>query len=162
MPPVPKSIDVAQPGSAQAQQSKESTPMPEAATQPQAEAPLAGTNVSTSRFQDTRSLAEAFNLLLKYGDEFMDENPLVGEPGSFILSKSSDASVPIRQQPPPKPSTPVPAAAAAGRAGTPSVTAKTDTASVAQKTTAKAPEKEKTPTSPDENKLKRKRSKVAP
>lgn len=160
MPPVPKSIDVAQPGSAQAQQSKESTPMPEAATQPQAEAPLAGTNVSTSRFQDTRSLAEAFNLLLKYGDEFMDENPLVGEPGSFILSKSSDASVPIRQQPPPKPSTPVPAAA--GRAGTPSVTAKTDTASVAQKTTAKAPEKEKTPTSPDENKLKRKRSKVAP
>ncbi|KAL2007316.1 hypothetical protein VTN00DRAFT_8754 [Thermoascus crustaceus] len=162
MPPVPKSIDVAQPGAAQAQQSKESTPMPEAAAQPQTKAPLAGTNVSTSTFQDTRSLAEAFNLLSKYGDEFMDENPLVGEPGSFILSKSSDASVPIRQQPPPKPSTPVPAAAAAGRAGTPSVTAKTDTASVAQKTTAKAPEKEKTPTSPDENRLKRKRSKVAP
>ena len=40
------------------------------------------------------SLAESFALVSKYGDEYMDETALVGEPGSFILSRSGDAAAP--------------------------------------------------------------------
>jgi mediator of RNA polymerase II transcription subunit 6 len=43
-----------------------------------------------STIQDTRNLAEAFSLFSRYGDEFMDDSPLVGEPGSFILSKTNE------------------------------------------------------------------------
>ena len=81
MPPGPKLLETSQPMA----QSKETTPAPD--TQSQTKAPLAGGNVSDTAFQDTRSLMEAFTLLSRYGDEFMDENPLIGEPGSFILSK---------------------------------------------------------------------------
>lgn len=45
-----------------------------------------------SAIQDTRTLAESFNLFMQYGDEFMDENPLVGEPGSFIMSRTGDGA----------------------------------------------------------------------
>ncbi|MFT7763773.1 UNVERIFIED_CONTAM: hypothetical protein ODW78_21555, partial [Salmonella enterica subsp. enterica serovar Enteritidis] len=47
-----------------------------------------GGSTASSNYQDTRSLAESFSLLTRYGDEFMDESPLVGEPGSFILSRT--------------------------------------------------------------------------
>ncbi|KAL1981314.1 hypothetical protein VTN96DRAFT_2807 [Rasamsonia emersonii] len=89
MPPGPKQLtDTSQQttaAAAQSQQSKEGTPVPDG--QAPTKAPLAGANVSSSAFQDTRSLMEALTLLSKYGDEYMDENPLVGEPGSFILTK---------------------------------------------------------------------------
>ncbi len=41
--------------------------------------------------------AQSFNLYLRYGSEYMDENPLVGEPGSFKLSKarSGESALPI-------------------------------------------------------------------
>ena len=42
-----------------------------------------------TRVQD---MAESFALVSKYGDEYMDDIPLVGEPGSFILSRAGDAS----------------------------------------------------------------------
>ncbi|KAJ6151099.1 hypothetical protein N7470_007693 [Penicillium chermesinum] len=77
------------------QQSKESTPMPDAAppstaeTQTSSKAGL-GVSTSSSNYKDIRSLAESFNLFTRYGDEFMDENPLVGEPGSFILSRTGE------------------------------------------------------------------------
>jgi mediator of RNA polymerase II transcription subunit 6 len=38
-----------------------------------------------------KTLAESFTLLSRYGDEYMDESPLMGEPGSFILSRTGDA-----------------------------------------------------------------------
>ena len=41
-------------------------------------------------------LAESFNLATKYHGEYMDENPLIGEPGSFILQKSRE--VPTQSQ----------------------------------------------------------------
>ncbi|KAI9808750.1 MAG: hypothetical protein M1825_003902 [Sarcosagium campestre] len=43
-----------------------------------------GTGVDT--IQEALSLAEALSLTLRHGDEYMDETPLVGEPGNFILS----------------------------------------------------------------------------
>lgn len=42
--------------------------------------------------QDTKSLADAFALVSRYGDEYMDETPLAGEPGSFIFSKPGDTN----------------------------------------------------------------------
>ncbi|KAK2764926.1 hypothetical protein FQN54_008623 [Arachnomyces sp. PD_36] len=96
MPPVAKSLD----GGAQQQQqqsrqqSKENTPMPD--VQQSFTSQGAASNFDNtsgnggSTAQDTRNLAEAFNLFSKYGDEFMDDSPLVGEPGSFILSKQNE------------------------------------------------------------------------
>ncbi|KAK5011281.1 hypothetical protein LTR28_004233 [Elasticomyces elasticus] len=37
---------------------------------------------------DEHALFESFNMMLRYGDEFTDENPLVGEPGKFIFSST--------------------------------------------------------------------------
>lgn len=80
-------------GTSQASQSKEATPMPDASfqttesSQATGKSSLGGSTTS-SNYQDTRSLAESFSLLTRYGDEFMDESPLVGEPGSFILSRT--------------------------------------------------------------------------
>jgi mediator of RNA polymerase II transcription subunit 6 len=41
-----------------------------------------------SGHKDELSLEESFSMSLRYGNEYMDENPLVGEPGAFILSST--------------------------------------------------------------------------
>ncbi|KAI4125395.1 MAG: hypothetical protein LQ347_005394 [Umbilicaria vellea] len=41
-------------------------------------------------FQETRLLAESFNLSLRYSNEYIDKNPLISEPGSLILLKSTN------------------------------------------------------------------------
>ncbi|KAL3479468.1 MED6 mediator subfamily complex component-domain-containing protein [Aspergillus californicus] len=90
LPPVPKSSDTGQPG-VQTQTSKENTPVPDADGSNKAQS-FVGAQVGTnSTAQDLKSLAESFNLLSRYGDEYMDESPLMGEPGSFILSRVNDA-----------------------------------------------------------------------
>ena len=38
-------------------------------------------------------LAESYRLSRRYANEYMDENPIVGEPGSFRLTKSYDATL---------------------------------------------------------------------
>lgn len=75
---------------AQSQQSKESTPVPDSLPDSQSSKGLGMSG--TSSYQDTRNLAESFRLLTRYGDEFMDESPLVGEPGSFILSRNGESA----------------------------------------------------------------------
>ncbi|KAJ5338890.1 hypothetical protein N7452_005618 [Penicillium brevicompactum] len=108
----------------QSQQSKEPTPMPEALPDSQSSKSL---NVAgTSNIQDTRTLAESFSLFTRYGEEFMDESPLVGEPGSFILSRNGETAGKAA----PKPTVPAVAAAASGtplpvRASTPQVRVET-------------------------------------
>ncbi|KIV99033.1 uncharacterized protein PV09_09260 [Verruconis gallopava] len=48
---------------------------------------LPNTHHQTHReLNDDAQIAHSFNLTLSYSDEFMDENPLVGEPGSFKLT----------------------------------------------------------------------------
>ncbi|KAL4926488.1 mediator complex subunit MED6 [Aspergillus undulatus] len=87
LPPAPKPTDTSQPG-VQTQTSKENTPMPDAGA---ANKSFTSTQSGTgSTVSDMRSLAESFQLLAKYGDEYMDESPLMGEPGSFILSRAAD------------------------------------------------------------------------
>jgi mediator of RNA polymerase II transcription subunit 6 len=85
------------PPQASVQASKESTPMPGSlATDSQpASQVLPGsqpgkTTASADRSQlfEARSLEHSFALSLRYGGEYMDEAPLAGEPGSFILSAS--------------------------------------------------------------------------
>ncbi|OJJ43800.1 hypothetical protein ASPZODRAFT_135825 [Penicilliopsis zonata CBS 506.65] len=160
MPPASRSTDLNQPAGAQSQLSKENTPLPDADTQ--AKAPLVGggsAGQTSSTLQDTRALAEAFQLFARYGDEFMDENPLVGEPGSFVMSKSGEASASgagasagaaskpsATLNPPPAKGTP--------SVGTPSV--RVDSSML----TPTAMEKPSTPSGTDDNKLKKKRSTI--
>ncbi|CRG88835.1 hypothetical protein PISL3812_05870 [Talaromyces islandicus] len=94
MPPGPKAVDAPQTTSQLSQQSKEITPVPD--SQGSAKTSLTTTstttNVKDTSYQDTRNLMEAMNLLSRYGDEFMDETPLSGDPGSFILSKANETT----------------------------------------------------------------------
>ena len=74
---------------------------------PDTQASLKGAKASSvslkNSFTDLRGaslLAESFGLSLRYGKEYMDETPLVGEPGNFILQKSRDAPSQSQLQPP--------------------------------------------------------------
>ena len=42
--------------------------------------------------RETRLLTESLSLLQRFGHEFMDENPLVGEPGNFVVQKAKEGS----------------------------------------------------------------------
>lgn len=75
-----------QPTSTSVANSKENTPMPETAPRP-AKNPFRPENEADSEaIQEMRSFAESLSMAVRYGGEYMDENPLVGEPGSFVLS----------------------------------------------------------------------------
>lgn len=149
MPPTSKPAESSQ-TAIQSQQSKETTPMPEGDSRirgsmvgPQATT-TATSNVG-STVQDTRTLAESFNLLSRYGDEFMDENPLVGEPGSFILSRSGDNAATKQGLAPPA------TTGVSGRVGTPQV--RVDTPGKVSDRGGNTP-------SAEDNKLRRKKSKI--
>lgn len=157
LPPLTRTT--AEAGQQASQQSKESTPMPDAVPPSSAETQTSnkaglGISTSSSNYKDTRSLAESFNLFTRYGDEFMDENPLVGEPGSFILSRAGEkdrASKNAAKSAPGRPRSTSPPAAP-GRVTTPQVRVDTP---------GKLSEKSNSPTSSGENKVKRKKSKIA-
>ncbi|PGH03065.1 hypothetical protein AJ80_08760 [Polytolypa hystricis UAMH7299] len=132
MPPVPKSLEGPQPGAASAQQSTANTPAPEALSGTSSSL-TKPTGLTTSSFgssnpENDRTLFDALNLLSHYGDEYMDETPLMGEPGSFIISKKTAAPAAeshptaTRQiavkQPPSTASTPMPHGGS-GKPGTP-------------------------------------------
>jgi hypothetical protein len=75
------------------QLSKEGTPVPD--TQSQAKSTKSqhtSKPLVAGDYQAARLMAESFALSVRYGNEYMDENPLVGEPGAFILSKSHEQS----------------------------------------------------------------------
>ncbi|KAJ6092134.1 hypothetical protein N7467_004103 [Penicillium canescens] len=128
MPPGARSKE---PNQQSSQQSKESTPMPDAPSDTQSISKTnLGVSATSSNYQDTRSLAESFSLLTRYGDEFMDENPLAGEPGSFILSRTGGEGGGAGKQAGPKTgagpsSLSVPASGPPGRATTPQVRVET-------------------------------------
>jgi len=73
-----------------AQESRETTPMPSGST---------GENASTgvnrppgTDGSSMRTLSDALQMTLRYGKDYMDEMPLVGEPGNFRFSKPKDAN----------------------------------------------------------------------
>lgn len=66
------------------QASKENTPLPDSL-----QAPRKAIGSSTSSaYQSNRLLEETLNITLRYGDEYMDENPITGAPGAFNLSST--------------------------------------------------------------------------
>lgn len=79
----PQQANRLKPDSQLSQASKENTPMPD---------PLAGSKKSsqpgayTSTYLGSRLLAESLEMSIRYGDEYMDENPITGHPGEFHLS----------------------------------------------------------------------------
>ncbi|KAB5547312.1 MED6 mediator sub complex component-domain-containing protein [Coniochaeta sp. 2T2.1] len=73
-------------------ESKEATPMPGATA-------TSGEQKEANRTAlDSRLAEESLAIYLKYGDEYMDENPITGQPGSFHLSstgRKDKLSVPL-------------------------------------------------------------------
>jgi mediator of RNA polymerase II transcription subunit 6 len=65
------------------QASKEATPLPESL-----QSRKSPTTTNGSTFLSSRLLEETLNITLKYGDEYMDENPITGQPGEFHLSST--------------------------------------------------------------------------
>ena len=97
LPPVSKN---ATPGSSlqATQASKESTPMPGGgtplpATQETANSAKTSKSISDLGLQGVQMLEYSYSLFNRYGNEYMDENPIVGEPGAFKLSKSLNSSL---------------------------------------------------------------------
>ena len=158
LPPTARTT-ATEPGQQPSQQSKENTPMPDIASQTQSstEAPSTrsglGISNTNSSYQDTRSLAEAFNLYTRYGDEFMDENPLQGEPGSFILSRNTGDNERGNKN------TTKTASVSAATANTP-VPGRVSTPQVRVDTPGKASDKSNSPPSSGDNKGKKKKSRV--
>jgi len=71
------------------QPTREATPSIVSASQPEAHKPTAPTLAQAqSQPEDVQTLFESFGQFVKYRDEYMDENPLVGEPGAFVFSSS--------------------------------------------------------------------------
>ena len=75
-----------------AQQSKENTPMPDnlptAPPQPTKSAPIS----NLTAYEDTQNFLDAMNLSRRFGNEYMDESLLVGEPGNFRTSKVKEVA----------------------------------------------------------------------
>ena len=94
LPPAPKSINSAT--STQVNQtSGGNTPIPGTQeTLPSSKTLPASQAALPSDDQGFQMLAESYSLSLRYGSEYMDENALVGEPGSFIMSKTREPAPP--------------------------------------------------------------------
>ncbi|KAL8750262.1 MAG: hypothetical protein Q9184_006482 [Pyrenodesmia sp. 2 TL-2023] len=109
LPPAPKPAASAL-STQMSQTSKESTPIP--GTQDSTLTKKASKPSMSQDVQSTQLLQSSLSLSLLYGNEYMDDNPLTGEPGSFIITKTREAQQPAPQsksKPPPvatKPPTP--------------------------------------------------------
>lgn len=78
----PSSSRLRAPESQLSQASKEATPLPDSLPNAK-KAPQTSAN---NTYLGNRLLAETLNISLKYGDEYMDEKPITGQPGDFHLS----------------------------------------------------------------------------
>lgn len=162
-PPVQKVQDPSK--MSMSHQSKENTPMPDSQGPRDVHGGRTAPEQQTTAAADTRTLIEAMAMSTRYRGEYMDDTPLVGEPGNFRLSsKKKDApSIPSLQAPsssrqdtPAKGSMSVPS-----RVPSPPPAIQTDVPAVKSK---KSSVNEKTPTTPGGTpvpKPKRRKSKIA-
>ena len=60
--------------------------------------PLGAKTTTGSDYRGIRLLADSYSLSLRYDKEYMDDNPLIGEPGSFKLSRARNLA-PAASQP---------------------------------------------------------------
>ncbi|KAI9813794.1 MAG: Mediator of RNA polymerase II transcription subunit 6 [Pycnora praestabilis] len=87
------------------QLSKENTPMLDSQGQARStKDPLTSTTISAADQLELLALERSFGLSLRYGNDYMDENPLVGEPGAFhFKSTHGHAQAPSQSQSKPPP-----------------------------------------------------------
>ena len=76
------------------QRSKENTPVPGSQSQADNRSTQLVTEHSSKAITDTQTLLNAIRMTLNHGNEYMDETPLVGEPGNFRLSKNKENPAP--------------------------------------------------------------------
>jgi mediator of RNA polymerase II transcription subunit 6 len=76
----------AKPGLESTRTSRANSPMPDSSSQTGS---MSQTTKDVPEVNDDTAIYESFNMALRWGSEYMDENPLVGEPGSFVLAHSS-------------------------------------------------------------------------
>lgn len=101
LPPAPKTLASTM-STQMSQTSKESTPIPSTQDSIPTRTPLTTKSLANLDFQSPQLIQASLELSLRYGQEYMDDNPLVGEPGSFIITKTRDSQQ-MSQQPKPKP-----------------------------------------------------------
>ena len=73
--------------------SKEGSPLPDTQSISLSQSRSSQTTNKTTQKHDYSNvgiLAESFALSARYGSEYMDDNPLIGEPGSFIIQRTRD------------------------------------------------------------------------
>ncbi|KAL8865638.1 MAG: hypothetical protein Q9174_006782 [Haloplaca sp. 1 TL-2023] len=89
LPPAPKPLTstINAPAS---QTSKESTPMPGTQESIMTKVSMNPTLLDHD-FYSNQLLEESFSMSIRYRHEYMDESPLIGEPGSFKMSKTREA-----------------------------------------------------------------------
>jgi mediator of RNA polymerase II transcription subunit 6 len=91
------------------QQSKENTPMPETQSTRTIQPTKSTLSTNSTGFEDTQMFLDALNLSRRYGKEYMDDAPLVGEPGNFRTSKTREAPAMGKETSPNQRQSPVPA-----------------------------------------------------
>lgn len=69
------------------------TPKPQTQDSSSSKGTTASKLTAYEDIQGTQLLEASYELLLRYGNEYMDENPLIGEPGSFKLSKTRESGL---------------------------------------------------------------------
>ncbi|KAL8666113.1 MAG: hypothetical protein Q9168_007550 [Polycauliona sp. 1 TL-2023] len=103
LPPAPKALASSSAINTQmSQTSKESTPMPGTQDSASVKTQSAPKPLSNDDFRSTQLLQASLELSMRYGHEYMDDNPLVGEPGAFLITKVRDSQQ-SSQQLKPKP-----------------------------------------------------------
>jgi hypothetical protein len=80
-------------------QSKENTPIPDMQLTTEAQPLKSASNHVSTEFEDTQMFLESLNLSRRYGKEYMDDAPLVGEPGNFRTSKVKDTATLSKETP---------------------------------------------------------------
>lgn len=143
------------------QTSKESTPMPDTQMSMKSnKASIVPENASVPDLRGPSLLAESLNLSNIYRNEYMDENPLVGEPGSFVLQKSREAAL-QSQSPSQSNSQPTANSSTSVKPSAPPTPAPLKTEGLPPEVKKSVKGGEKTPITPGTKDKKRKKSKAA-